>query len=163
MAPLAHLLGQSLQLYTALSLALDDLYDSQQNGLSIPEAFAIIKDDIRTANQPKTAPKNRCHELEQTLRGLAAQLSLSEADTSITTPNQLTLCFEKSFGSLEEWLTYSRDNLDGIAEELADTLYKILATEIGRALGEFAAYPDTKGSNVEEQLSILDTLLSSCP
>jgi hypothetical protein len=129
------LLNLSFGLYYSLNTAIDNLQASDIAELSIAETFRIVRTNIRKKPRSGVGTKNRCEDLEQMLNKIAQPFRFTEA--KYETPNALTERYEESIEGLEEWLAGSRDDLVGLGAELTDTLYKLGATLIGQALGEF--------------------------
>jgi hypothetical protein len=148
-------------LYISLNSAIDKLQASGPSQLEVAEAFRIVRNGIQEQHISDVT-KSQCEDLERVLSQVATRLGYERVNYDFVKQDELTVRFQKSLNTFQEWLTSTHHSLEGIEAELVETLYKICAYEIGRALGE--AVVNTKIADAApKETAILDTTLALWP
>lgn len=154
------LLNSANNLCGSLDHLIDDLLSCQLCQYNISKTFEMVRNAIRHGHgstEPRTNTKPRNEDLMQIMHEILTTTECQPKTQAIS--HHLADSYLRSLGTFEKWLINTRQDLKGMENEFPDTLYKVLATEIGNAVAEFMAHRTQAGHHDANAIE-LDRLLT---
>jgi len=151
------LLSLALELYRSLNVAIDNLISAGFCEYDVQKVFKTIKSQIQRSSEILVDTNRRHQDLSEILEQITKLLDYRREKSQRRNP--LIDGYLLSLETFKEWFMNSHKDLNNLETEFVETLYKLLAVQIGNWIGQYAAYTSERGYR-DEKIAALDSFLS---
>ena len=147
-----------LDLHDLVCFAVDEIKRTDLSDKTVPEVFERIRKNLTLGKRVSANAAGASEDLSGCLTRVVSIAHHSRGRHQDFNP--IIEAYATSLENLEKWLLGSHHSLLGMAEQLAESLHKLMAVQAGTFLGRYSARSRLLENRVEEGLAQLDKFLS---
>jgi len=151
------LLSLALELYRSLNVTIDNLIFVGLCEYDVQKTFKSIRSQIQRSSEIRVYTNRRHQDLSEILEQITKLLDYRPEKGHRRNP--LVDSYLLSLETFKKWFMNSHKDLNNLETEFVETLYKLLAVQIGNWIGQYVAYTSKRGYH-DEKIAALDSFLS---